>query len=519
MCGLTMLTILAAAVCCAVGHAVGSSDAPAFAVVQFQLPAFAPQTFDATKADTFDLLPAGDLERTPRDYLAVTATVTTQGISRAALRVVDILNREYDGEMVKLARGEKTQVSLDIPKAAGHPLAMLRAVKLILKGQPVEVLGLRFACAVEKLPQPDAVVSGTMDDTSIQAALDSLPDTGGVLYIPAGTYAIANTVTIPSGNVTIYGDGPRTVLHGTWDGAEKLIVAENAENLRLTRLHVRSLGDDDCRTHEAFVSTRPERRHPSSVLKIGIELRGCTNARVDHCEVELFGNVGIMFEGGTDNLVDHCFVHDYFPYGTGYGIGARGTARIYIEDNNVENHRHNITTYKGCERSFVRFNRLVKDPYVVPEWYDDPKSITYLSSYPVNAHPDCGWVCVNDNYIAMTTGLMWSAAEMRGNSGWLYRNLIRACTIGIMCRDTSTAVWAWDNTFIAATQEYGSSASGDIHFNQQPPDFTETPYPYALSRMGWWPGANQAGLSLVKPSTQFAGPQDAPALTAPASAE
>ncbi len=475
-------------------------------IVAYQAVNFRPVTLDPSQADSFDLVTAGDLERTPRDYAKVAATVKTEGIARAALVAVDILDREYQGEVVRLPRGEETEIALDLGQV-GRPLAMLRAVRLHVQGQAVQVLKVRIYCAAEKLPEAEATVQGPLDETSIQAALDSLGENGGVVYIPGGTYTINNPIVVPASNISIYGEGRDTLLQGTWTGAKELIVAEDKENLRLSRLHLRSLSLEECRSHEAFASQSPEQRHASSVLKTGIELRDCNQARVDHCEVELFGNVGIMFEGGTDNLVDHCFVHGYFPYGAGYGIGARGTKEIYIEDNNVENHRHSITTYKGCERSFERFNRLVKDPYVVPDWYHDAKSITYLSSYPINAHPGCGWVCAHDNYIAMTTGLMWSAGEMRGNSGWIYRNLIKATTLAIMCRAGCSDVWTWDNQFIAATQKYGSSAESGIHFGEKPPDFVETPYPYKLNRMAWWPGAKGEYVDTVKPEYQFAGPE------------
>ncbi len=486
----------------ACGAAFGGPEASD--VVAYTPIDFAPVSLESKEGKTFDLLAPKDLERTPRHYMMVAATVRTTGIARVALVLVDILNRDYKGEVVKLPHGEEHEIRVHVQR----PLSMLRAVRIHIKGQAVEVLKLRIYCAVEKLPEPDAAVRGPMDETSIQAALNSLGDDGGVVYIPAGTYTINNPIIIPASNISVYGDGRDTLLQGTWSGAKELIIAEDKENLRFSRLHLRSLSLEECRSQDAFAAKSPERRHQSSVLKTGIELRGCRNTRVDHCEVELFGNVGIMFEGGTDNLVDHCFVHGYFPYGAGYGIGARGTKETYIEDNNIENHRHSITTYKGCEKSFERFNRLVKDPYAVPDWYRDPKSITYLSSYPINAHPGCGWVCAHDNYVAMTTGLMWSAAEMRGNSGWLYRNVIKACTIGIMCGGNSTDVWTWDNEFVAATENYGSSADGEIHFGERPPSFAETPYPYKLNRIGWWPGAKEGAAQIVKAETQFAGPEN-----------
>ena len=482
----------------------------AFLIAVFSPLGFEPVTVGSQQGEVLELLGAGNLERTPRDYLGVAATVKSAGKSQVALTVVDVLNREYTSQTVELAAGKESTVLLDMD-LAGRPVSLLRAVKLSCKGAPVEVSDLRFYCAAEKLPGPHVTVEGLQNSSSIQAALDSLGEAGGVVHIPAGTYFITEQVTIPTSNISIYGDGPDTILQGTWTGAADLIVAEGKENLRFSRLHLRSLAEDECRKHSA--GTKPlDEKPPASAKKRGIHLTGCRDVRVDHCEVELFGNVGIMFTDCTNSVVDHCFVHGYFPYASGYGIGARGCDETYIEDNNIENHRHGITTYNGCRKSYERFNRLVKDPFVVPDWYTDAKSITYLSSYQVNAHPGCGWVCVHDNYIAITTGLMWTGAEMRGNSGWLYRNLIKACTIGITCTRDSDDVWTWDNEFEAVTVSHVSTAEGEIHFGEKPPDFAEIPYPYALNRMGWWPGAKEGAAKIVKAETQFAGPADTPVL-------
>ncbi len=484
-----------------------TTAAIAFLVAVFSPIGFEPVTVGAQQGEVVELLGPGDLERTPRDYLAVAATVKSAGNSEVALTLVDVLNREYTSQTVELTADKENTISLDMD-AIGRPVSLLRAVKLSCKGAAVQVSDLRFYCAAERLPGPHVTIEGPQNSSSIQAALDALGADGGIVYIPAGTYLLTEQVNIPTSNISIYGDGPDTILQGTWTGAADLIVADNKQNLRFSRLHLRSLSEDECRSHPA--GTKPlDEKPPASAKKRGLHIIGCENVRVDHCEVELFGNVGIMFTDCTNSLVDHCFAHGYFPYASGYGIGARGCDETYIEDNNIENHRHGITTYNGCHKSYERYNRLVKDPFVVPEWYTDAKSITYLSSYQVNAHPGCGWLCVHDNYIAITTGLMWTGAEMRGNSGWLYRNLIKACTIGITCTRDSDDVWTWDNEFQSVTVNHVSTAEGRIHFGEKPPDFTEIPYPHQLNRMGWWPGGGESVLTLAKPATQFAGPADA----------
>lgn len=52
---------------------------------------------------------------------------------------------------------------------------------------------------------------GTLDQSCIANAIESLPSAGGIIYVPPGTYAVSATVTVPSG-VTIEGAGAPTVL-------------------------------------------------------------------------------------------------------------------------------------------------------------------------------------------------------------------------------------------------------------------------------------------------------------------
>ena len=49
--------------------------------------------------------------------------------------------------------------------------------------------------------------SGAVNLASIQAAIDSLPNTGGSVYIPAGNYTVNGTITFPTNNIILFGDG------------------------------------------------------------------------------------------------------------------------------------------------------------------------------------------------------------------------------------------------------------------------------------------------------------------------
>lgn len=57
--------------------------------------------------------------------------------------------------------------------------------------------------------------AGAGTDTTLAAALAALPATGGTIYIKAGTYAIAATMTLPLKNVTIIGAGASGIPFAT----------------------------------------------------------------------------------------------------------------------------------------------------------------------------------------------------------------------------------------------------------------------------------------------------------------
>ncbi|MBT4612163.1 MAG: hypothetical protein HOC05_19110, partial [Gemmatimonadetes bacterium] len=52
----------------------------------------------------------------------------------------------------------------------------------------------------------------TSPTSGIQEAIDSLPEQGGRVHIPAGRWRLSRSICLPSG-VSLVGDGPATILH------------------------------------------------------------------------------------------------------------------------------------------------------------------------------------------------------------------------------------------------------------------------------------------------------------------
>ena len=91
---------------------------------------------------------------------------------------------------------------------------------------------------------------GTADNVEIQAAIDSVPATGGCIYIKEGTYNLDASITILNSNISIMGCGDSTLLRGitpiidigdgvaTYVGIEIRNLRFDGENLVRTAINV-----------------------------------------------------------------------------------------------------------------------------------------------------------------------------------------------------------------------------------------------------------------------------------------
>lgn len=456
------------------------------------------------------LVDGSQLVRTPREYLHITVSLHALEPATATLLVQELFTDSVRrSEPLTLTAEQRGDIRVDL-RSGAHPISMLSDVRLEVTGGSVKVEAIRIGSLIELRPKPDVTVTGLKTGASIQEALNKLPETGGIVYIPSGEYVFDEQVTVPCGNVSIYGDGAATVLQGTWYEAKGLIRAEDLSNLRCTRLHLRSLPITEFRGYsEARYARVPEDAGRPSVMARGIELHNCTNARVDHCEMELFGHAGVIFYGGHDNLVDHCFLHENFRYGYGYGVATPGTQGLHIEDNNFENHRHGIAGNAGGATYIARYNRLVKDASVFEAWQQSPDGIKQLRAHEIDAHAKTGMTIAHNNYVEMVGAIMGAGAMMRGNPGRLYENVFVSCSPAIMCIGASDDVWTWGNIHHNCPSETASTATGAIHFGERPTDFQPIPYPHELNRLGWWPGRTTQELLKSAPAACFAGPQSA----------
>lgn len=84
-----------------------------------------------------------------------------------------------------------------------------------------------------------ATGDGATDDTTAIAAALTAAASGGAVYLPAGSYVVSVTLTVPD-NVTFYGDGPEvtTILVAASFTGSRVINLTGADNVCVRDLHV-----------------------------------------------------------------------------------------------------------------------------------------------------------------------------------------------------------------------------------------------------------------------------------------
>lgn len=126
--------------------------------------------------------------------------------------------------------------------------------------------------------------SGDFDD--IQSAIDSLPTTGGKVYIKEGTYTITTAITIPYDDIWLEGAGNATIIQTVGN-----ITGINVGN------------HDSCTIKSLQVIGSA-----AGGANIGIDLLSSGGHLIDKCKVTLCGNIGINFISNHRTLVKDCVI-------------------------------------------------------------------------------------------------------------------------------------------------------------------------------------------------------------------
>lgn len=188
-----------------------------------------------------------------------------------------------------------------------------------------------------------AVGDGVTNDTAaVQAAVDAVPATGGVIYFPPGTYLIG-TVNLTGVGKTLTGPG-KIELTGTAPGGENIgfRMTSTVKNLTLDGLTIE--GDGVVLNGHAGLWCS------SGVAMTNIKVLRCTITNVV-VGVSLNANTSGSIDGG---LIEGNYIADVegTSSGNGYGIhhanGSGDPSNLRIVNNTIARaHRHSIYQGKG----------------------------------------------------------------------------------------------------------------------------------------------------------------------------
>ncbi len=122
---------------------------------------------------------------------------------------------------------------------------------------------------------------GTGDFTDIQAAIDSLPTGGGVVYVKEGTYTITATITRAIDNVGIIGAGKSTQISTSSNISMIKVLNKSGWNIENLFINGAGTGTDN----------------------VGVNLDGATECNIKGCWIENTGGISILLDNSSDNNI------------------------------------------------------------------------------------------------------------------------------------------------------------------------------------------------------------------------
>jgi hypothetical protein len=124
-----------------------------------------------------------------------------------------------------------SQVETDATTGRTPPVYVAeRFVDVIVSGTGITTYAL-----IDQQTGQEYPVFNAQDMGGIQAAIDALPDTGGVVYIPAGTYVLTAGLQLNRPGVTLLGDGVGTIIRPQTTNLFSLITV-NATHCQIRNL-------------------------------------------------------------------------------------------------------------------------------------------------------------------------------------------------------------------------------------------------------------------------------------------
>ena len=168
------------------------------------------------------------------------------------------------------------------------------------------VFALRLAAANASSDSPTVLpLPAGVSGSEIQRALDSLPDSGGEVVLPAGQFEIHAPLTLSRNNETLRGAGPGTVLHLADDAnCPVIILGEpiNAPTQTIRHLLVTGFFIDGNRVHQSRELWRMS-GEGSEIRNNGITVQRVSDSRVENVTIARCRSGGLVTTRSVHGLV------------------------------------------------------------------------------------------------------------------------------------------------------------------------------------------------------------------------
>jgi len=270
--------------------------------------------------------------------------------------------------------------------------------------------------------------NGTADDVEIQAAIDSLPATGGCIYIKEGVYDITNTILIDKDNVSIMGCGHSTIFRVSVVINYLINVTANTDYFTFELIQLD--GNDNC---------------VWAVLRFS---GATTRSRVSNCWLDNWEPRGITFVGaGEGIIIENCVFEAADAAGPNYAILINASSRSFIRGNYIYGgtNVYGIQIYKGTS------------------WYIsiiDNKIINVVSSVTISGTSgSCGRCIVSSNIFPSSSG--WAIWIQESDHNIITDNEFFGGTKGIFLEDDSNYNTVANNRISGCTTGIEAEAAAD----------------------------------------------------------
>jgi nitrous oxidase accessory protein NosD len=281
---------------------------------------------------------------------------------------------------------------------------------------------------------PNNINSTNDDAVGIKVAI-SIAEPGDVIFIPAGTFTIRQTLEIPTG-ITLRGAGKDATTLVTEALNRAIVIPPEAHDIRIEDFSLTYLGESE--EFETGVHVGSSRQGLNSYrilidgLRIerfaihGVSLRDCHHVMVQNCEMLNATNLG----GG----------------GRGYGIALNYPTNHnnWIRHNTIGPViRHAILIQYEAHNNLVEHNLSVDN---TEDAYDLHGEDEYANELRYNIARNC----VKDGFGVGNTG---STHDRSGPNNWIHHNLVEDSRAGVEIYQGSDIVYVDKN--ILRRNQYG----------------------------------------------------------------